>query len=78
MTFAGAETMKAGIIGLDIFLDTALLCFVLPLVLLPFVPLAPLSSAAMIVMVALDFRTGSVTHDHYQQGPSSGRLRVCR
>lgn len=45
MTLAGAETIKAGIIGLDIFLDSATLLW--PLVWL--LPLEPLGGLAMIL-----------------------------
>lgn len=41
MTLAGAETMKAGIIGLDIFLDMAILVW-------PLLPLEPFTAVAMI------------------------------
>lgn len=59
MTLAGAETMKAGIIGLDIFLDAG------PLVwpLLP--PLEPLSAVAMIHECCCD-APGWI----YSRGPS--------
>lgn len=48
ITLAGAEIIKAGIIGLDIFLEIVLACVLLPLALLPLVPLAPLSSVAIL------------------------------
>lgn len=44
--------MKAGIIGLDIFLDKALLCFAWPLVLVPLVPLVPLAPLRSVAIVA--------------------------
>lgn len=49
MTFAGADTIKAGIIGLDIFLETALAW--------PFLPLEwPLTSVVAIVALSYAMR----------------------